>query len=148
MNTLSVLPPIDTPQISESQIRTHLESVNRKLDAQKLQGIPINTADWGINNETAYMYADSIGSYIAELSDVIEAENDHREETRKKIEAELAKATALLRELKGKYEEEGYKENHRQTNALIKRLRENELDASVEVELGKMLSLRTKTDKE
>lgn len=99
MNTLSAK---NTLQIPESQIRTHLESVNRKLEAQNLQRLPINTSDWLVDDGMFQMYADSISSYIAELSDVIEAENSHRgkqEKNRGRISKSYSSLTRIKRKI-------------------------------------------------
>lgn len=104
MNSLLVLPTTDTPQISESQIREQLTSVNRKLEAQNLQPIPINVSDWLVKDGITQMYPDSIEKYISELSDAIEGENRQRKEKRKKIQEELDSIKERLRKLKQEYD--------------------------------------------
>lgn len=104
MSTLLALATTDTPQISESQIRTHLESVNRKLEAQNLQPIPVNISDWLVEDGMVRIYIDSIEKYISELSDAIEGENRQREQKRKKIQEELDSIKEKLRKLKQEYD--------------------------------------------
>ncbi len=105
MSTLLALPIADTPQISESQIRTHLEAINRKLEVQNLEPIPINISDWLVKDGVVQMHADSIRSYISELSDSIEGENHQREQKRGKVQGELDAKKEELKKLKRAYDE-------------------------------------------
>lgn len=123
MNTVPSSTAESVTSISEASIRTHLASVNRKLAAQNLQEIPINTADWIVENELARMHADSISSYISELSDSVEGENRQRELKRKKAQEELDSMIEKIKKLNKEYDEGGYQENHVAMNAILQELR-------------------------
>lgn len=147
MNTVLSSTAESVTSIPEGSIRTHLASVNRKLASLGLPEIPINTADW-ISNDDAYMHAESINSYITELTLAIDAENNHRQKERTLLEAELTSIAEQLRILREKYKHGGYKQNHERMNALLQDLR-NRWEKSPKIkDLKTQLAPLEKIDKE
>ena len=148
MNTVHSSTAESVTSISEASIRTHLTSINRKLASLGLPEIPINTADWILHQDDRYIHADSIGSYITELSLAIDAENDHREKERTLLEAELTSIAKQLRTLREKYKHGGYKQNHEMMNALLQDLRKRWEKSPKIKDLRAQLAPLEKIDKE